>query len=283
MSNATRYCREISNAFDLVAVYLPGTKIDIGDIIQFNKKNLVNSTSSIFKKLSSLKKLRIKYDIEENNSEADFTYSSKGSVKVKTEIRANNIIDTNVSFKSEGAVYFNAVNCKIFDVKEFNEIKKSLHEKCTTDESGLYVVTKLIIAEKAIIMQSSNKDAELCFNVDKHAIKQLADVGFNISSCNNQSLLIDSKNNVTILMDLYQIRVSKSKESNKNHNGSSRSEKVARKVADSSHIKSTNERKAVIRKSMASSNIRAKKFSKSEVPKHRVALYKMNPNKIYGK
>lgn len=213
MGNASKYCKEIGTAFELVAVYLPGTRLKIGDIIQFNKQNLLNNKKGVFKKISSLKDMDIPCTSEVDETVTNYTYTSKGQIQIKTSISVDQIEKTEVLFKTDGSVYMNALDCKVISINNFQVTKKELVDKWNLEENNLFLVTKLVTARKAIIMQSSGKNGNLTFEMTKIPKVPVDKINLKVTHTENHSFIIDAKNNVSVLMDLYEIKMTKTQPS----------------------------------------------------------------------
>lgn len=273
MGIADKYCKEVSTAFNLVAVYLPGSRIKIGDIIKFDKQKLLTNKKGVFTKYSSLKAKEIRYKKEIANTMSDLMYSTKGSVKVSTKIFAENIAKTQVSFTSEGSVYFNALKCRNEAISDFALVKKELHDRLTQNENGLFLVTKLITAKRAIIMQSSMGKGSLSFEIDNKTINDIADIGVNVSSVKNHSMIIEAEKDVTVLMALYEIKVKKNAIKKETQIRSPRKTTLTMDINDEDVMVSKNSRKMTQVKRPAAKKAAAKKpAAKKAVAKKPISM-----------
>ncbi len=209
MGAAEQYCREITNAFGLVAVYLPGTSLKIGDIIKYDKENLFSNKEGVFTKVGTLKAMKVECDVEVDKTLADLTYSSKGKTEIVTSISADKIAKTEVKFKADGSVYMNALSCKTSSIENLGEMEARLKENWNLKYDNLYIVTKLVTAKKAIIMQSSGKDGGLVFEMLKVPEVPIDKAELKVTHSQNQAFIVDAKDNVTVLMNLYQVKIKK--------------------------------------------------------------------------
>lgn len=206
MNAARKYCKEISNNFDAIAVYLPGSRIMAGDIISFKKELFSTNPNGIFVHESSLNKLGIKYSTRKNSSSNDLSYLSKGGIVLSTNVKAPDIIETSIDFKSANSTYFNAIGCKEESIEDFSEIKKQIHLRCNNEFNNLYIVTRIIKASKAIIMQSSSGSAKLKFETTIDPTLG-TNLDLRINTYQGQDFIINANNGATVLMDLYKIKI----------------------------------------------------------------------------
>lgn len=209
MGAAEQYCREVTNAFGLVAVYLPGTSLKIGDIIKYDKESLFSNKEGVFTKISTLNAMHVECDVVVDETVADLTYSSKGKTEIVTSISAEKIAKTEVKFKADGSVYMNALSCKTSSIENLGEMEAKLKENWNLKYDNLYVVTKLVTAQKAIIMQSSGKDGGLVFEMLKVPEVPIDKAELKVTRSQNQAFIVDAKDNVTVLMNLYQVKIKK--------------------------------------------------------------------------
>jgi hypothetical protein len=208
MGAAAQYCREISDAFSLVAVYPPGTSLGIGDIIKFDKSSLLHDKKGAFTKQGSLKKLKISYETEDDNTMGDYAYASKKSTSINTSIVIENVINTEVTFSADGSVYMDALNCTSCSIKDMVAIQKALNSKRNLREyDNFYLITKLITGSEAVIMQSSGNNSSLGFTMDQIPGTPIKNANLQVTHSANETFIIKAKKNVTILMALHQIKI----------------------------------------------------------------------------
>lgn len=203
MSSSKNYCKEISKNFNNIAIYMPGSSVKIGNIISFDKVSPKSTPTGTFTHEFSLETLNIDYKTSINNTKNDLSFSSNSVFSTTLKANIDNIANTRVSFNKKNGTFFKALSCYEEDILDFSEVKKQLHKLKDTDLDNFYIVTKVITAEKALIMQSSTKGALLEFNAKVDDATDLS-LGFNIIYNTNSNFVIKSQNKVNILMTLHK-------------------------------------------------------------------------------
>lgn len=163
MSLAKSYCNEIAKELRYNPVYLPGTPVTPGEIIEFKSKQPFGP----FISLNSLDNLGIPYAVREDPDPDPIKYSSKRSVSSTFDASATFSDGVKgkltISFSEEGATYLCAINLKSIKLQNIDSLVDSL-ARLGKDESywsRVFIVTGVWIAGKAIVMQSNSKSAQL--------------------------------------------------------------------------------------------------------------------------
>ena len=206
------YVSELTKIAGLTPVVLPGTDVAVGDIIQFSGKTILGKPKiGYFQNMSSLENLEIKYSIKTADTVSNRVYNSSAGIKVNTELSAENIVTSDISFSKEGMVYICANDVKEYTIANLVKIKSELKPKITEEIDSCFLVTKLISAESVVVMQSSQKNGNLKFDTKKIIEESGIKSKINIKSYSGQSYFNDSINNVTLLMELIEIKFQKEK------------------------------------------------------------------------
>jgi len=132
MSLAIDYCKEIATELKQNAVYIPGTFVSVGDVINFNEGDILGPKPlGPFKKIINLTDLKINLATETDpeNSHPSYIYASKQSVSVSFAADANSKPGEGkltVNFSKEGSTYLSAVDCKETRFKNISGLKDML-------------------------------------------------------------------------------------------------------------------------------------------------------------
>lgn len=147
------YVSELTKITGLTPVVLPGTDVAVGDIIQFSGKTILGKPKiGYFQNMSSLENLEIKYSIKTADTVSNRVYNSSAGIKVNTELSAENIVTSDISFSKEGMVYICANDVKEYTIANLVKIKSELKPKITEEIDSCFLVTKLISAESVVVM-----------------------------------------------------------------------------------------------------------------------------------
>ena len=121
---------------------LPGTDVAVGDIIQFSGKTIIGKPKiGYFQNMSSLENLEIKYSIKTADTVSNRVYNSSAGIKVNTELSAENIVTSDISFSKEGMVYICANDVKEYTIANLVKIKSELKPKITEKIDSCFLVT----------------------------------------------------------------------------------------------------------------------------------------------
>ena len=217
-----KYSKEFAKELGMIAVYLPGQQVNVGDIITFPYgKSFIGKPRPLgtFKKITSLKKLDVKYDEPKfsgnpdpiqfsSTNSIDFDFSIGGKADLGNSITPSGDASVSIKFSSEGAIYFLASNC---DKKELNDLVALENEINHKDKKLLwkdtYLVTSVTIAKKAFVAQSRSKTSELIIEGDFKGVKSgLTNINANtklqIKKQSGDVFIKDWSNDVTVFMDL---------------------------------------------------------------------------------
>jgi hypothetical protein len=217
-----QYSKEIAKNLGKVAVFLPGEHIEVGDIITFpHGKSLlgVSRPFGTFKKITSLKKIGIKYGRPILSKTTNtYHFISKSASQFKSSINKNIDLGNNelpnshstidIQFSAEGAIYFLAVDCKKKEIKDLNSIEKEINSKGKKMLwKNSYLVTSVTLAKRAFILQSLSKESSLTLQGDIKGI-QLGNIdvsansNFNLKKQNGNIFIKNWSNDVTVFMDV---------------------------------------------------------------------------------
>lgn len=204
MSLALKYCSEVSKNFKLIAVYVPGTSIEIGNIIKFDKNLLNFENRSCFDIYGHIKDYSISYKTKKRIHPGSLSFSSSNSVQVSSNAKVNNIVEYDIEFLSEGGIYLNTYGYTDESIIDIQHLDNAIQEIDYTQLINKYIVTRLITASNAIIMQSSKKGGKLNFEFTLPSNIQIQNPCVSIKQSAGNSLMINNQN-VTILMRLRKV------------------------------------------------------------------------------
>ncbi|WP_027879255.1 hypothetical protein [Mesoflavibacter zeaxanthinifaciens] len=217
-----QYSKELAKELGKIAVYLPGEKVNVGDIIAFPfGKSFLGKPRPLgtFKKITSLQKLNVKYTEPLFSNQPDtYQFSSKNAVDFNFSIGANADLGNDdlpkgnakmkISFTSEGAIYFLAVDC---DKKQLDDLSALENEINAKGKKMLwkdtFLVTSVTVAKKAFIAQSRSKTSELLIDGNIQGLKSNtakidAETKLKINKQEGDIFIKDWSNNVTVFIDL---------------------------------------------------------------------------------
>jgi len=218
-----KYSKEITRELGEIAVYLPGTKVEVGDIIQFpySPKRIFGKIVpwGSFRKISSLENLGVDFKKPEFSiSPHTYRFSSKNSVKVNAGANAGADVGNddlpggkgkiNIQFSSKGAIYFLGVDCDSKTLDDLaaleNEINTNGKEMVWEDT---FLVVSVTVAKKALIAQSKTKSSEIIIEGDVKGIQSgtaniNTDVNLKVETHSGDVFIKDWSEDVTVFMDV---------------------------------------------------------------------------------
>lgn len=217
------YSKELARELGKTAVVLPGTPVDVGDILYFPdglkgiwpfRKRVPRGSFSVITRLSNL---GVKPPISLPDPAPDpFIFASRKGVDVDFQLSAEGGGATgklSATFKSEGAVYFAAVGCSTSRITDLPAVQRDLAEHSgALSWDKTFLVTSLTTASRAVVMQSSTSSATLEIEGD---IKGLAtgsgtdiDAGaqIRITRAKEASFIKDWSKDVTVFMMVHRFK-----------------------------------------------------------------------------
>lgn len=225
MSLQILYSKIIAKELGKVAVYLPGEKIDVGDIIQFPKGKGIFKIAPFgsFKKITDLKSLNIQCDvISDSDSTDSYQFTSENIVEINSNLGKK--IETNLdslpkgsgkmqlSFSKKGSVFFNAIECSKQSLNNIHNLENEINDngkQLLWDDT--FLVTSVTIASKALVVQSTSKNFQLELNGDIENINSGAmqlDIAakINVTKKKGSALIKEWSDNVTVFMDVMRFK-----------------------------------------------------------------------------
>jgi hypothetical protein len=217
MGLAKSYCREIIKELDKIPVFLPGTPVEVGDVITFGKGFIKPRPIGSFSPVSKLSKLGIEIEIQKDNDPDPYLYASKGSVGVSFTADANAATvgkgKLEINFKKEGSTYFAGIGCKVTSMTDTSNLENDLEPfKNKIDWKNCFIVTSVTVATKALIMQSNSKSASLTIEGDVKGLQTGgntdidASAKIQINTYKDSSFIKDWSDNVTVFFTLARYR-----------------------------------------------------------------------------
>lgn len=220
------YSKEIAKELTKIAVVLPGAPVSPGDIIHFpfGRRGVwpfrKPAPQGAFEIVSKLSNLNVIPQLSPIDSDGDpYIFSSRKSVKVDVNLggqgNAGQVGTVNgnlkVSFESEGAIYFAAIDCKTTSITNLDQIQVDLQDH-TNDIvwNETFLVTSITVASKALIMQSSTNSAllDIAGDIKGLVTGNLSDISANanirIERFKEASLIKPWSDNVTVFFGLHR-------------------------------------------------------------------------------
>ena len=165
MSKASKlYLKEIYQRFSYLAVWLPNTNLNLGDVgVQ---------DADEFKMMTTLNNLGVPFVVRTSETPVDFTYTSHSGVTLKTkaegEVAAGTMLPEaqagiSLQFGKEGAFLFQAVGCYVDEIEDKVTLGQAVIEmlKEGTWDSSWGVIDTLVRADSATIVVSNSQSAAL--------------------------------------------------------------------------------------------------------------------------
>lgn len=201
-----KYVKELYNSTQLTPVVLPGSSIELGDIIKFRKKTMFgNPKIGNFINISSLYDLSVPFSTKTAATISNRTYTSSSGINSKVAGEIDNIVEAEISFARKGLVYLNAIGVKEYTITNYNKLKERLRLIVDHSLNDCFVVTKLICADHAVIMQSNEANGKLNF---KTKTDPSLGVSLEAGAYEKHSYHNVLQNNVTLFVDLIKIKTS---------------------------------------------------------------------------
>jgi len=217
MSLAKTYCKEIIKELDKIPVFLPGTPVNVGDIITFGKSIFEPKPIGSFRPVSTLSSFNIPYKTKKDHNPDPYRYASKGAVGVTFTADANVTSAGNgkldITFNQEEATYFAALSCSVTSIVDTSKfVQQLLPFKESIDWGNCFIVTSVTIAERALIMQSNSQSANLVIQGDVKGLEidsNLnidAEISVRVNSYKDSAFIKDWSKNVTVFFTLTRFR-----------------------------------------------------------------------------
>lgn len=217
MSMGKMYRKELKNEFDYNAIWLPQTRVELGDVIIVRKgKVVVKSTLKdqgiSFKTRSGRADPEINY-LSQKDASVDFKLAGElppvGSMLKATEAGAH------VSFRSKDAIAFFLTGCESSIIRDVlgieDDILRLYHKGHGLWKRDYYLVTEVVSSKSATILISRGKNG--CADLHARAGLKVAGISladldskFEIGYNKSLGLEIVSKEGLTPLVRLMRIR-----------------------------------------------------------------------------
>lgn len=214
MSLVKSYCKEISRELGKIPVYLPGAPVQIGDIIEFGIDGQKRKPIGTFKHVSDLKSLGVHYDVREDRHPDPYKYASKGGVEISfnADAQAGDLGkgELKIAFKKEASIYLAAVDCTENLITDLTVLKEQLKPHIDKyDWKNCFIVTALMSAKKALIMQSNSTNASLVItgevkglNPGDSGLKVDSGIDLKVNSYKDSSFIKDWSDDVSVFFTL---------------------------------------------------------------------------------
>lgn len=219
---AKTYSKEIIKELDMIPVYLPGTKIEPGDIITFSHANVLGRTQPIgsFRKETNLiKNLGLDLPVANDDGLGAVRFSSRKGVSMEFKAGANagNVGDgeLNVSFTKEGSTYLAATGLSEARIDDLDKLRTNLNQirnKYTGDWNNSFIVISVRTAKKALVMQSNSSEGSLTISGETKTLQAgavgdiKADLNVSVSSFKDAAFIKDWNDDVELFVGLARYR-----------------------------------------------------------------------------
>lgn len=165
MKTERKYIKELKRQFGYHATWLPGTKIELGDI-----GTMVKGT---FVKISNLEDKGISFEIEYDTTKTNLDHASKGSVSISSKASgsipsAGSVLKEGeagitVNFNREKSILFKAKGTLSHSIKDQIKLGKDIIKLYEAGDwnINLVVVTEVVVADSATILISNSSNAKI--------------------------------------------------------------------------------------------------------------------------
>lgn len=239
MNLGEKYSKSILRKYDLVPIYYPGTEVSVGDIISYDTNILGNAkkpfgTFQIKGNLINGETYNLGLNTIVDKQSKPYNFVSENEVTVTAAIAGElpNIANGDIKFNfgKEGSILLYGVNGKETRIADQFKLESLLQPfSKDRDWNDFYIVTSVIICEKALIYQSNENNGSLYVSASAKNIKIAqdgidnidADVSFDVKWKTKQAFSRDWTDNVAVFMKLVQFRRNKIRDFEKaaNDNG----------------------------------------------------------------
>ncbi len=219
-----QYSTEIARELGKIAVYLPGEKVTVGDIIRFpfGKRGFLQKVAPLgsFQKITDLNNLGIQnIPMQQSDTPDSYRFCSKQAVDFQltsaTDMRfdyealpsANTELEIRLS--ATGAIYFCAINCYKTSLNNIAMLENEINsrgKRMVWDDT--FLVTAVTVAQKALIIQSKSNQSAITLggNVQGLQSNQLMHLGtkhqIHIKKQQGDLFIKDWSDQVTVFMEL---------------------------------------------------------------------------------
>ncbi|WP_422348809.1 hypothetical protein [Flagellimonas sp.] len=219
---AKTYSKEIIKELDMIPVYLPGTKIEPGDIITFSHTNALGRPQPIgsFRKETNLiHTLGLDLPVATDDGLGAVRFSSRNGVSMEFKAAANagNVGkgELNVSFTKEGSTYLAATGLSESRIEDMDKLRTNLNKirnKYTGDWNKSFIVVSVRTAKKALVMQSNSSQGSLTISGETQTLQAgaagdiKANLKFAVSSFKDAAFIKDWNDDVELFVGLARYR-----------------------------------------------------------------------------
>ncbi|PHN00710.1 hypothetical protein CRP01_40875 [Flavilitoribacter nigricans DSM 23189 = NBRC 102662] len=214
------YCKEIIRQMDRIPVYIPGRKIELGDVIIF--PNNKNRPIGDYQRETNLKNFGIEFADIKDESPDPYDFSSKRGVSFtfNPEVNAGNPGkgELDITFSKEGASFLKAIKCTEHSINDVTQLKEDLRPyQGRLDWGNYFIVYSITVAERALIMQSASSSGGLKLKGDVKGFQVgstenlSAGINFEITFTKDAAFLKDWSPDVAVFMRLVRYHPNRNK------------------------------------------------------------------------
>ena len=175
MSLQSKYSKEVRKELSLFPIWIPGAKVEPGDIGTINK--------GIFERQTSLAQMYpdLKFKVTQSSLSTPFRFVSKdshaatisGSAQMPTgSLPANVDATVEVRFGSKGGVVFSANGITQYSIDNLHEVRSFLEEQRSTWPHGYVLAGTIHRAQKFTVLVSDEEGVTATLSGDADALKQ---------------------------------------------------------------------------------------------------------------
>ncbi|MCT4628812.1 hypothetical protein [Winogradskyella sp.] len=220
------YSKKIVSQIGKAAVVLPGSSVQVGDILQFPEGKSFFKTAPFgsFKKITDLSGLKVNYDVFDDdnspdtyefksNDSLDFDFELNGKGDPGSDILPKAEAKVKISFSKEGAIFFQAIECTTQSLNNIHELENTvMNNESKFVWKDTYLVTSVTTAKKALVAFSNSKKSELVLggdveNLNSRNASQLSlNTKLKREKLSGNVLFKDWSDDVTIFMDVIRFK-----------------------------------------------------------------------------
>ncbi|MBI5577459.1 MAG: hypothetical protein HY896_13995 [Deltaproteobacteria bacterium] len=207
MNLVKRYSREVRNELSYIPVWQPGDLVGPGDIGKIENNAFVRqgNISDVFPQLQILKRQNQQPNVMKFHSNQCTVVQLGAAAPVASGPSPGPAVDLDfqLSFGSEGAVVFHAVDVRTNEIENLLAVRKHIVDRSPEWPAGHLLVSHVEVAGRFVVLVSGASDASVRLKGDVSAIRNfdIANVGISILDSRNLGYQLEGAG--PILLRLY--------------------------------------------------------------------------------
>lgn len=173
-----KYDRRLKDNLDLRAVWLPGTEIAVGDVLEHK--------DGVFRPISNLQKFKVRFTMKALSRKTSLSFQSKGVswtvVQVGAKIDPLNLdakaeAEVKLEFKKEDAYFIRTPELTGVGIPDLISVGRALRDNPEWDYNGYFIAWQVYWAREFAFLASKSKKSSIKFSGGGKAIQNFLTVG----------------------------------------------------------------------------------------------------------